>query len=94
MSAVSSMLRPRLHLHRGTVRAAAFWFDPALLGEGEARRRVLAAWMPGASVHDVASGYLLRLPRPCVVASNASPGLPLTLEQGVLSSAPLSASGV
>ncbi|MFP2934303.1 bpX6 domain-containing protein, partial [Pyxidicoccus sp. 3LG] len=85
------MLRPRRHLHRGTVRAAAFWFDPALLGEGAARRRVLAAWMPGAVVYAVAGGYLLRLPRPCVVASHAAPGLPLTVEQGVLSSAPLSA---
>ena len=92
MSGTSTPLRPRRHLHRGTVRAAAFWFDPSRLGEGEARRRVLAAWTPGAAVLAVAGGYLLRLPRPCVVASDAAQGLPLTLEQGVLSSAPLSVS--
>ncbi|NMO20982.1 hypothetical protein HPC49_35840 [Pyxidicoccus fallax] len=91
MSGASSSLRPRLHLHRGTVRAAALWFDPTLLGEGEARRRVLAAWSPAASVHAVAGGYLLRLPQPRALASDAAPGLPLTLERGVLSSAPLSA---
>jgi hypothetical protein len=91
MSGTASQLRPRRHLHRGTVRAAALWFDPALLGEAEARRRVLAAWTPAASVHAVAGGYLLRLPQPRAVASDSAPGLPLTLEQGVLSSAPLSA---
>ncbi|WP_163991777.1 bpX6 domain-containing protein [Pyxidicoccus caerfyrddinensis] len=91
MRTTSTTLRPRRHLHRGTVRASALWFDPALLGEGEARRRVLAAWTPGAVVFSVAGGYLLRLSRPCVVASDSAPGLPLTLEQGVLSSAPLSA---
>ncbi|WP_164012696.1 bpX6 domain-containing protein [Pyxidicoccus trucidator] len=92
MSGTSSTLRPRRHLHQGTVRASAFWFDPMLLGEGEARRRVLAAWTPGSAVLALAGGYLLRLPRPCAVASDSSPGLPLTLEQGVLSSAPLSTS--
>ncbi|MBZ4420435.1 bpX6 domain-containing protein [Myxococcus sp. RHSTA-1-4] len=91
MSGTASLLRPRRHLHRGTVRAAALWFDPMLLGEGEARRRVLAAWTPAASVHLVAGGYLLRLPQSRAVASDSAPGLPLTLEQGVLSSAPLSA---
>jgi hypothetical protein len=73
------------------VRAVAFWFDPGLLGEGEARRRVLAGWAPGSAVLAVAEGYLLRLPRPRVVASDAASGLPLTLEDGVLTSAPLSA---
>ncbi|QSQ22145.1 hypothetical protein JY651_44610 [Pyxidicoccus parkwayensis] len=92
MNATPMTLRPRRHVHRGTVRAAALWFDPALLGEGEARRRVLAAWAPGASVFAVAGGYLLRLPRTSVIASDSASGLPLTLEKGVLSSAPLSAS--
>ncbi|WP_224362670.1 bpX6 domain-containing protein [Hyalangium versicolor] len=84
-------VRPRLHLHRGHVVAAAFWFDPSLLGEREARRRVLAAWAPGTSVFPVAGGFLLRLPRPHPVRCSATPGLPLTLEEGVLLSAPLSA---
>ncbi len=84
------LVRPRLHLHRGSVVVAALWFDPALLGEREARRRVLAAWTPGTSVLPLAGGFLLRLPRPRTVDCGATPGLPLTVEEGVLLSAPLS----
>ncbi len=83
-------VRPRVHLHRGTVVAAAFWFDPTLLGEVEARRRVLAAWTPGTAVFPLAGGFLLRLPRPRPVHCAATPGLPLTGVEGVLLSAPLS----
>lgn len=82
-------VRPRVQLHRGTVVAEALWFDPALLGEREARQRVLAAWTPGAGVFRVAGGLLLRLPQPRAVACTRAPGLPLTLEGGVLTSAPL-----
>jgi hypothetical protein len=84
-------VRPRLHLHRGTVVAVAFWFDPSMLGEREARRRVLTAWTPGTGVFALAGGFLLRLPRARPVDCATAPGLPLTLEQGVLLSAPLSA---
>jgi hypothetical protein len=84
-------VRPRLHLHRGSVVAVAFWFDPSLLGEREARRRVLTTWTPGTSVFALAGGFLLRLPRAWPVDCATAPGLPLTLEQGVLLSAPLSA---
>ncbi|HEX8441249.1 bpX6 domain-containing protein, partial [Archangium sp.] len=83
---------PRAHVHQGTVEAVALWFDPALLGEAEARRRVLSAWSPGAGVYALAGGFLLRLPAPRRVASAGSPGLPFTLEDGVLLSAPLSPS--
>ncbi|NTX60355.1 hypothetical protein HUA74_06755 [Myxococcus sp. CA051A] len=83
---------PRQHVHRGTVSASAFWFDPELLGEQEARRRVMALWAPGASVLFVAEGYLLRLHCAQRVSTGSSPGLPLTLEGGVLTSAPLAAS--
>ncbi|WP_255208589.1 bpX6 domain-containing protein [Myxococcus sp. AM009] len=92
MSAARAGLRPRQQVHRGTVRALAFWLDPALLGEGEARRRILAVWAPGLSVHAVAGGYLVELSAPRAVACEAAPGLPLTREDGVLSSAPLSPS--
>jgi hypothetical protein len=85
----ASQVKPRLQLHRGTVVAAALWFDPALLGEREARRRVLAAWAPAAGVFEVAGGLLLRLPRPVRLSCSQAPGLPLTLEDGVLVSAPL-----
>jgi hypothetical protein len=84
-------LKPRLHVHRGTVMAAALFFDPVLRGEREARRRVLAAWSPGVGVFAVAGGFLLRTPQPRRVDCGATPGLPLTLEEGVLTSAPLSA---
>ncbi len=85
----AAAVRPRRHLHRGTVVAAALWFDPALLGEREARGRVLAAWAPGVSVFEVAGGFLLRLSQPRPLDCAAAPGLPLTLEEGVILSAPL-----
>ncbi|RKG85256.1 hypothetical protein D7V88_20200, partial [Corallococcus terminator] len=69
--------------------AAAFWFHSGALGVVEARRRVLAAWRPGASVWMLSGGYLLRLATPLKVAVESAPGLPLVLESGVLTSAPL-----
>ncbi|MFP2900718.1 bpX6 domain-containing protein [Corallococcus sp. 4LFB] len=91
MSPASGAVRPRAHVHRGTVVAAAWWFHPGTLGEAEARRRVLAAWRPGATVWALAGGHLLKLAAPCKSAVEAAPGLPLVLEAGVLTSAPLSA---
>ncbi|WNZ61812.1 bpX6 domain-containing protein [Myxococcus sp. MxC21-1] len=90
MSTARAGLRPRQQVHRGTVRASAFWLDPALLGDAEARRRILAEWTPGMSVHAVAGGYLVEMSAPRAVVCEAAPGLPLTREHGVLSSAPLS----
>ncbi|MBZ4330895.1 hypothetical protein K8556_08730 [Corallococcus sp. AS-1-12] len=90
VSATSGAVRPRAQVHRGTVVAAAWWFHPGLLGEAEARRRVLAAWRPGATVWALAGGHLLKLAAPCKSAVEAAPGLPLVLESGVLTSAPLS----
>lgn len=84
--------RPRVHVHRGSVEVVALWFDPALLGEAEAHRRVLAAWTPGGGVYALAGGFLLRLPAPCRMECAAAPGLPFTVEEGVLLSAPLSPS--
>lgn len=83
---------PRAQVHRGTVEVVALGFEPSLLGESEARRRVLALWTPGAAVYVLGEGLLLRLPAPRVLACDSAPGLPFTLEAGVLSSAPLSAS--
>lgn len=82
--------RPRAHVHRGSVEVVALWFDPTLPDEAETRRRVLAAWTPGAGVYALAGGFLLRLPTPCRMECAAAPGLPFTLEDGVLLSAPLS----
>ncbi|RJS21767.1 hypothetical protein DRW03_15605 [Corallococcus sp. H22C18031201] len=82
-------LRPRAHLHRGTVSARALWFDPRLLGEAEARRRVLAVWEPGAVVLQVAEGYLLQWETSRTMDCAQALGLPLTWEEGVLLSVPL-----
>ncbi|MBN9681006.1 MULTISPECIES: bpX6 domain-containing protein [unclassified Corallococcus] len=90
MSTAAGVVRPRAQVHRGTVVAAAWWFHPGLLGEAEARRRVLAAWRPGATVWALAGGHLLKLAAPCRSAVEAAPGLPLVLDAGVLTSAPLS----
>lgn len=84
--------RPRAHVHRGSVEAVALWFDPELLGEAETRRRVLAAWTPGVGVYALAGGFLLRLPSACRMECATAPGLPFTLADGVLLSAPLSPS--
>jgi hypothetical protein len=74
------------------VEVAALWFNPSLLGEAEARRRVLSAWAPGVGVYALAGGFLLRLQAPRRMACDEAPGLPFTLEDGVLVSAPLSRS--
>ncbi|AKQ70627.1 hypothetical protein A176_007539 [Myxococcus hansupus] len=87
---MSAALRPRQHVHRGTVRAWAFWFEPALMGEAEARRRILAMWTPTVSVRAVAGGYLVGLSAPREVRCSDAPGWVLTREHGVLTSAPLS----
>ncbi|HEX5750247.1 MAG TPA: bpX6 domain-containing protein [Archangium sp.] len=84
--------RPRVHVHRGSVEGVALWFDPVLTGEAEVRRRVLAAWTPGAGVYALEGGFLLRLPAPRRMECAEAPGLPFTLEDGVLLSAPLSPS--
>nr|WP_249347895.1 bpX6 domain-containing protein [Corallococcus exiguus] len=90
VSPASEAVRPRAQVHRGTVVVAAWWFHPGGLGEAEARRRVLAAWSPGATVWALAGGHLLKLATPCKSAVETAPGLPLVLESGVLTSAPLS----
>ncbi|MBJ6764581.1 hypothetical protein JGU66_27755 [Myxococcaceae bacterium JPH2] len=82
-------LRPRAHLHRGTVRARALWFDPRLLGEAEARRRVLSVWEPDALVLHVAEGYLVQWETSRATDCAQALGLPLTWEEGALLSVPL-----
>ncbi|HYU34290.1 MAG TPA: bpX6 domain-containing protein [Thermoanaerobaculia bacterium] len=73
--------RPKAPAWRGVVDAAGFLVDAALTGETEARRRILALWEPGATVHRVARGWLIRLPRTRRVRCDQAPGLPLTAEK-------------
>jgi hypothetical protein len=69
----------------------ALWFDLALIGEAEARRRVLRHWMPGARLHLVEDGFLLMLAAPRYGHCAALDGLPLCEQAGILASAPLAA---
>lgn len=82
-------VRPVALLYRGSVEASAFHFDTRLLGEEEARRRVLRLWGAGAVVHRLTDGLLLRLPLPVPVRCDRAPGLPLVAVEGLLLATPL-----
>jgi hypothetical protein len=69
---------------RGSIEIAAFLFDEQLIGEGEARRRILALWTPGARLQLTRAGLVLALPRPHRVRVDAAPGLPLVARRGAL----------
>lgn len=69
----------------------AIWFDVALIGEAQARRRVLAWWRAGACLHRAADGYVLTLARPQYANCDTLDGLALCRIDGILSSAPLAA---
>jgi len=75
------VVRPRALTHRGVVEASAFFVDAELTGPLEARRRILALWVPGATVYRDPRGWLIRLPGPRRVRCDQSPGLPLTAEK-------------
>lgn len=81
----------RRPLYEGMQLVHALWFDLALIGEAEARRRVLRHWTPGARLHAVQDGFLLMLAAPRYGHCAAFDGLPLCLQAGILSSAPLAA---
>ncbi|WP_409027496.1 bpX6 domain-containing protein [Janthinobacterium sp. SUN098] len=81
----------RRPLHDGMQLVHALWFDLALLGEAEVRRRVLRHWAPGARLHRVHDGFLLLLATPRYGQCAALDGLPLCEQAGILSSAPLAA---
>jgi hypothetical protein len=57
-------LEPRQIVHRGVVEAAAILVDEDLAGPRGARRRVLAAWAPGATVHRLGGALLVRFASP------------------------------
>ncbi len=84
----SNIRRP---LFGGMREIDAIWFDVALIGEAQARQRVLGWWQAGARVHRAADGYLLTLAKPRFVNCEALDGLALCRVGGILSSAPLAA---
>ncbi|MEV6103189.1 bpX6 domain-containing protein [Streptomyces sp. NPDC051940] len=64
---------------RGRTEARALLLATALIGEAEARARVLALWRPGTTVHRLPGGdWLVTLPEPLSVRAEHAPGLPLT----------------
>lgn len=71
---------------RGTLRADAILLDVALIGEAEARRRVLALWCPGSGLRRTPDGAWLVLPgTPVELRAERAPGLALALvEPGVV----------
>jgi hypothetical protein len=83
------MIRPRVWVHRGSIEARAFLIETPLIGEEEARRRVLKLWEPRADVHRIDEGYLIFLPAVRRVHAEAAPGTPLVEIEGRYCSAPL-----
>lgn len=79
----------RRPLLRGSQPVRALWFDRALYGEDEARRRLLGAWETGAQAYLLEGGYLLVWKRMRRMRCESAPGLPLCDQDGVLASAPL-----
>lgn len=78
-------------MYRGTVAASAFLLDVELLGENEARRRILSLWTAGCRLLQLDHGWLLVLPRPVEIRAERAPGLALRADNGGLASAGLAA---
>lgn len=82
-------LRPWSSVHRGSVLACGFVFDSQLIGEAEARLRILSLWQPKARAFSVKGGLVLLLQRKALVVASEACGLPIVELSGVLSTAPL-----
>lgn len=78
--------RPQRLRHVGSVSSAWLWLSGP---EAELRRRVLALWTPGATLHRGGGGALLTLPEPVRWDTRACPGLPLLEVAGRRCSAPV-----
>ncbi|NHZ37964.1 bpX6 domain-containing protein, partial [Massilia rubra] len=81
----------RQPLWSGYLEVRALWFDLPLLGEAEARRRVLGHWQAGSQLFLAGGGYLLAWPAPRWRHVEALDALALCRVGEVLSSAPLTA---
>ncbi len=90
---MSAVIRPVTLVHRGAVEAHAMAFDAIHTLEG--RRRVLAAWEPGARIELHGSVALVRWRTPRRVTASLAPGTPLVActhrDATWLSAAPLDA---
>jgi hypothetical protein len=77
------MTDPRAPAFRGTRATAGFLLDAGLIGEAEARRRVIERWSGGARVHTLPDGrWLLLLGAPVTVRAERAPGLCVTETHG------------
>ena len=83
------MAEVRRPVYRGSQMVRALWFDTALLGEAQARRRLLDQWDLGARAWRLHGGYLLEWPRARRLQCERAPGLPFCDQDGILVSAPL-----
>ncbi|MFL6659951.1 MAG: bpX6 domain-containing protein, partial [Massilia sp.] len=81
----------RRPIFSGVLAIDAIWFDAALIGEAEARRRVLARWQLGARLHAAGGGYVLTLASPVHQDCATLDGLALCRTGAILASAPLEA---
>ncbi len=64
---------------RGTVTAKAFVIDVDVIGEQEARARVIDLWQRGSRIYETPTGsWLVVLTEPVEVRAERAPGLPLT----------------
>ncbi|MEH1166938.1 bpX6 domain-containing protein [Micromonospora sp. CPCC 205539] len=70
---------------RGRLPARALVIDVPLIGEAEARRRVVETWRPGATLFDLPGGaWLLEFVQAVTVRTELAPGLVLVDSGGVL----------
>ena len=79
----------RRPLFDGVREVKALWFEPELMGDKEARRRVLSHWSVGARLYEVRGGFLLEFAQSQFAHCSDLDGQALCVEGGVLSSAPL-----
>jgi hypothetical protein len=84
-------LTARLVTHRGTLRASGFLFESEVIGEGEARRRILALWQTKARVYGLKDGLLLLLHNPLLISTEEAIGTPFVYHEGFFLGAPVSA---
>lgn len=83
-------VRPRQTIHRGSVEAVGVIVAMLAGDEPAARRRVLAAWRPGATVFPIgADAWFVRWPSAQRLRSDRAPGLPVTVCGNLLVTAPL-----
>jgi hypothetical protein len=89
-----SAVRPRRVVHDGSVLASGIVIDTLLVGETEARARIVRlseAAAAGSAAFRVGSALVLRLPAPARMNCAASWGTPLVRYGRLLSAAPLAA---